>query len=326
MSRATVAVKPEFSQEDKTETAVAGGTKAVFCRRSGTLCELVMNGRTILKDPVPGVVAGPQLTCFRAFTDNDIWLRGRNVSEVGNFYLSGLTQLRYHARPVKIAGDTLKFTVEVTGSKSAGFTHEMEWKFSADGAVTVASTVTPHGTMPSALPRLGLSFKLDKALEDMRYYGRGPRENYIDRKTASFVGIYDSTVTEQFEEYVRPQDNGYKCDVRWAAFTGPDGKGVKFSASEPLFVQALHYGAEDLEFARQRNGQQRFRTPLVKRDEVCLNLDIRQLGLGGGSCGPKPMDKYIFPRRTDTWTLRMEPYSREDRSGWRKEKELTDGR
>ena len=297
-------------QDDKTITATAGGTKAVFCRRSGTLCELVMNGRTILKDPAPGVVAGPQLTCFRAFTDNDIWLRGRELETPGSFYLSGLSQLRYHAHPAVVDGNTLRFRIEVTGSKSAGFTHETEWTFGADGAVAVRNTVTPHGTMPPALPRLGLSFKLDKALENMRYYGRGPRENYIDRKTASFVGVYDSTVTEQFEDYVRPQDNGYRCDVRWAAFTAADGKGVKFSASEPLFLQALHYGAEDLEFSRQRRGQQRFRVPLVKRDEVCLNLDIRQLGLGGASCGPRPMDKYIFPIQKEEWTLRIEPYVR----------------
>ena len=198
----------------------------------------------------------------------------------------------------------------MTGSKSAGFTHESEWSFAADGTVAVKNTVTPHGTMPPALPRLGLSLKLYKDLEVMRYYGRGPRENYIDRKTASFFGVYDSTVSEQFEAYVRPQDNGYKCDVRWAAFVGADGKGVKFSASEPLFVQALHYGAEDLEFARHRNGQQRFRADPVKRDEVCLNLDIRQLGLGGASCGPQPMAKYTFPIRKESWTLKMEPFEK----------------
>jgi beta-galactosidase len=302
-----VAVKPIFVQDDKTITASAGGTRAVFCRRSGTLCELTMNGMTILKDPVSGVVAGPRLTCFRAFTDNDIWLRGRNLEDKGNFYLSGLSQLRYHAHPAMVEGKTLRFKVDVTGSKSAGFTHETEWTFDADGAVLVRNTVTPRGTMPSALPRLGLSFKLAKALEKMRYYGRGPRENYIDRKTASFFGVYDSTVTEQFEDYVRPQDNGYKCDVRWAEFRDSAGNGVRFSASQPLFMQALHYSAEDLEFSRHRNGQQRFRAPLVKRDEVCLNLDVRQLGLGGASCGPRPMDKYIFPIQREEWVLKMEP-------------------
>ena len=307
---AVKAAKPRITQDGKTLTAEFGGTKAVFCKRSGTLCELVMGGKTILKDPAPGVVAGPRLTCSRAFTDNDIWLRGRELESPGSFYLSGLTQLRYHARPVVVDGDRLRFTVEVTGSKSAGFTHVAEWTFGADGALTVKNTVTPHGTMPSALPRLGLSLKLDKALEGIRYYGRGPRENYIDRKTASFFGIYDSTVTDQYEGYVRPQDNGYKSAVRWAAFVAPDGKGVKFSASEPLFVQALHYSAEDLEFSRQRRGQQRFRAPLAKRDEVYLNLDIRQLGLGGGSCGPRPMDKYIFPVQNEEWTLKIEPYSK----------------
>ena len=298
---------PVFVQDDKTITAAIGGTKAVFCRRSGTLSELVMNGRTILRDPAPGVVAGPRLTCFRAFTDNDIWLRGREMDAPNTFYTSGLTQLRYHVRPAKVGERSLSFTVEVTGSKSAGFTHEAEWTFGEDGSVAVRSTVTPHGTMPPALPRLGLSLVLDKALGKMRYYGRGPRENYVDRKTASFVGIYESTVADQFEPYVRPQDNGYKCDVRWAEFSAADGTGVRFSASEPLFVQALHYAAEDMEFSRHRRLQQRFRAPLAERGEVYLNLDIRQLGLGGNSCGPIPMEKYRFPVQTESWTMKIEP-------------------
>ena len=99
------AVKPKFTEDDKTVTAVAGGTRAVFCRRTGTLCELVMNGRTILKDPAPGIAAGPRLTCLRAFTDNDVWLRGYQLEEAGSIYLTGLTQLSYHARPVVIDGD-----------------------------------------------------------------------------------------------------------------------------------------------------------------------------------------------------------------------------
>jgi len=107
---------------------------------------------------------------------------------------------------------------------------------------------------------------------------------------------------------VRPQDNGAKADVRWVSLVASDGKGVRFSASEPLFVQALHHSWEDLEFARHRNGQIRFNTPLVKRPEVYLNLDVRQTGLGGASCGPKPMEKYIFPIEPVRWTLRLDPF------------------
>ena len=299
---------------EKTVTVTAGSTKAVFCRKSGTLCELVMNGKTVLKDPAPGVAAGPLLTCARAFTDNDRWARDGNAwfedRKTGGFYSTGLSQLRYHARPITVDGATVKTVTEVTGSKSAGFTQESSWTFAADGSVSVATTVEPHGTFPKALPRLGFSLKLDKSLERMKYYGRGPRENYVDRLTGSFLGVWDSTVTDQFEPYVRPQDNGYKCGVRWAEFTDKAGKGVRFSASEPLFMQALHYGVEDLEFARHRSGQKRFRAPLVPREEVCLNLDVRQLGLGGASCGPGPMEKYVFPVEKTQWTLKLEPVGR----------------
>jgi beta-galactosidase len=299
--------KVEFTRGDDSLMAVCGGTKAVFSLKTGTLSELVMNGKTILKDPFPGIVAGPRLTCMRALTDNDIWLRGRGLEDAGSIYLSGLTQLRYHARPVKIEKDRVSLDVSVFGAKSAGFRHKSVWTFAANGAISVKNTIEPFGTMPASLPRLGLSFKLDKDLEQIRYYGRGPRENYIDRKTASFFGVYESTVTEQFEAYVRPQDNGYRGDVRWVEFTGADGKGVKFTCSVPMFMQALHYEAEDMEFARQRRGQQRMYNPPDRRNEVCLNLDIRQLGLGGASCGPRPMDKYLVKAQKEEWTLKLEP-------------------
>ncbi len=302
--------RPTVVEDDKTVTVCGGGTKAVFCRQSGTLAELVMNGKTILKDLAPGVVAGPRLTCMRAFTDNDVWLRG-------NFYDTGLTQLRHHAHPIKFLSradeNTVKVlaAVEVTGSKSAGFSHEAEWTFRADGTVTVQNTAEPHGRMPQALPRLGTTWRLDKSLKNIAYYGRGPRENYIDRKTGSFLGWWESTVADQFENYVRPQDNGYKCDVRTVRFTDRSGAGIEFSGDVPLFVQAFHYGVEDLEIARHRNGEKRFNVPLRPRAEVVLNLDCRQLGLGGGSCGPKPLQKYIFPIRKETWCLTLKPVKSE---------------
>ena len=302
--------KPAVREEADAVLVTCGGTKAAFCRRSGTLRELEMNGVRVLKDPAEGIVAGPRLTCERAFTDNDIWLRGRSLDAAGTFYSSGLTQLRYHPHPIAVKDGKVRVVTDVTGSKSAGFVHEAEWSFGEDGSVVVSNVVTPKGTMPPALPRLGLSWRLDAALERMSWYGRGPHENYVDRSSGAFVGLYESTVTDQFVNYVRPQDNGYRSDVRWAAFVNAEGSGVKFSASEPLFVQALHVTAEDMEFARHRNGQQRFRAPLVPRPEVCLNLDVRQLGLGGNSCGPQPMRKYVFPVEKTAWTVRLEPFVR----------------
>ena len=313
---ACAGARPTVVEDEKAVTVRGEGLKAVFCRKSGTLSALVMNGKTILRDPARGVVAGPQLTCARAFTDNDRWLRDGNpwgVDRKKSFYASGLTQLRYHARPLKVLFPQdenvvrVVAAVEVTGSKSAGFAHEAEWTFRADGSVTVKNTATPHGAMPPALPRVGTTWRLDKSLETMAYYGRGPRENYVDRASASFLGWWEGTVTGQYEPYVRPQDNGYKCDVRTVRFTDGSGAGVEFSGDGPMFVQALHYGWEDLEFARHRNGQERFRAPPRAREEVVLNLDCRQLGLGGASCGPRPMEKYIFPVQKETWSVTLRP-------------------
>ncbi len=288
------------AEDGDTVHITAGPTMAVFSKTTGSLCLLTMNGKTVLADSVDGIVRGPRLTCMRAFVDNDKWLRNR-------FYESGLTQLRYHVREFKVDGDRVRIVVEVNGAKNAGFKHVAEYTFSAEGAVTVANTVTPYGKMPPALPRLGLSLILDERLEQMEYYGRGPFENYIDRCTGSFLGRYASTVTDQYVAYVRPQDNGYKSDVRWVTFTDADGVGTKVSASAPLFVQALHYSCEDLEFARHRDQQQRVWNVKPPRREVCLNLDLHQLGLGGGSCGPKPEAQYIFPIQPESWSVTFEP-------------------
>ena len=296
--------------EGDTLTVERGRTRAIFDKRTGTLRYLVMRGTEIFDDPAPGLTAGPLLSCARAFVDNDNWMRTGNQwgEGDGGFEGSGLMQLRHHAGRLSVGtNNTVSVTTDVTGSKGCGFTHKAVWTFNADGSIEIANTVTPYGVMPEALPRLGLSMKLVPELKNLRYYGRGPYENYIDRCTGSFLGVWVSTVKDQFVDYVRPQENGGKTGVRWAEFTNRHGRGVRFSASVPLFMRATHFGWEDLEFARPRNGTRRFRTPLVPRREVCLDLDVRQTGLGGASCGPKPLDKYRFnPGETVSWTLKLE--------------------
>ena len=295
---------PGWNADDETVTVSAGPTVAVFGRDTGTLASLTMNGKTILSDNA-GVVAGPRLTAVRAFVDNDRWIRD-------DFYRSGLTQMAWHTRPIYVSrsGDgavVVKTTVDACGSKGAKFVHETKWTFRADGSITLDETATPEGRMPKALPRLGTSWKLDSSLENVAWYGRGPWENYVDRCSGSFLGYWESTVTKQYVDYVRPQDCGYKSDVRWVAFTDADGDGVLVKGGKPFFFQALHYGWEDLEFARHRNGQQRIFNPPDERAEVCLNIDCRQLGLGGNSCGPVPEAPYIFPVEKTSWTMTLRP-------------------
>ena len=292
-------------EDDKAVTVECGGTVAVFSRKSGLLTQLAVKGMAVLKEVSQGVPAGPHLTCVRAFVDNDKWLKE-------SFLASGLVRLGYHPEPIIVEGDAVKTVIDVTGTKGCGFKHACTYRFLPDGSVMMENTVTPYGVMPRALPRLGLTMRLDPALEHIKYYGRGPWENYVDRCTGSFVGLYESTVAEQYVDYVRPQDNGYKSGVRWVEFTDGAGRGVRFSASEPLFMQALHYVWEDIFLARHDGWQKhtlqiRRNSPPVAQRDVILNLDVRQTGLGGASVGPAPMEKYRFdPGKPVSWTVRVE--------------------
>ena len=286
-------------------TLRAPRAEAVFSRRTGTLSRLVLGGKRIVEDRA-GIVHGPRLQVERAFTDSDDWMRKP-------FLAAGLTQLTFHPQAMRVerlVSGAAKVTcpVRVTGAKSGGFEHVAEWTLDAAGRLRVDNTLEPFGDVP-ALPRIGVFMRLDGALEGMRWYGRGPWENAVDRCTGCDIAQWRSTVAEQYVAYIRPQDCGGKTDVRWVEFTDPkDGRGVRFAAvGSPMMVQALHFTKEDLDGARHRPGEPRRRNPLIPREEVCLSLDCRQTGLGCNNCGPIPLDRYRFPVERTCWSIVIAP-------------------
>ena len=297
-------VPPGVAETGEAVTVKFADGEAVFSRASGTLSKLVMGGKLLLQDRM-GVVAGPRLTVVRAFVDNDRFKYGKAAFD------SGMTQLRYHAKPYRVAKNadgsvTVTARVTVNGAKSGGFDHVAYWTFRPDGRVAVKHDVTPFGALP-ALTRLGMTWRLEPSLEKVAYYGRGPWENYIDRKEGSLFGLWKTTVKDMFVDYMRPQDNGYRCDVRWVSLMDSDGKGVRFTGSDPLFVQASHYLWEDLYFARHQLGDERRRAPLVPHDATFLNLDLRQSGFGDFNRNVLPMEKYRFNAQHETWTVELTP-------------------
>lgn len=271
----------------------AHDTEVVFCRDSGLISRLTMGGKVILA----GEFAGPRLTCVKAFTDSDKWMNAP-------FMRSGLSQLHYNPTSFKITRQTgaVSLTVElaVDSPRDRGFAHTMTWTLYGDGTLKLENETAPWGEMPT-LPRFGLSLRLNDEFENLTWYGRGPDENYVDRNQGTFIGRYASTVTEQFVPYTRPQDNGYKTDVREVSFTGADGRGVTIAADRPLFLQALRYTWDDLDGARHRNKERKRWVPLVPRKEVCVNLDILQTGLGMSSCGPRSLTQIRIGK--ERWTM-----------------------
>src|SRR5690606_35976959 len=146
------------------------------------------------------------------------------------------------------------------------------------------------------LPRVGVRLDLAPGYERLAYFGRGPWENYADRKASTLVGVYETTVAGEYVDYVMPQEHGHHTDVRWLELAPVQSKALRASATSklpPLRIEAAptlefnagHHTAEDLYAARHA-------TDLAPRAETILYLDAAHRGLGTHSCGPDILDAY----------------------------------
>ena len=136
--------------------------------------------------------------------------------------------------------------------------------------------------------------------ENFKWYGRGPGESYVDRKTGSPVGIYSGTVDQQFVNYPVPQENGNKTDVRWAMLTNNNGIGWKVFGEQPIETSVRHYTAKHLAKAQHTYD-------LKKQKETYWNIDYRSAPLGNGSCGPGPLTKYTIAPKPISFTIYLQP-------------------
>lgn len=138
--------------------------------------------------------------------------------------------------------------------------------------------------------RLGLQITLNAGLENISYYGRGPHENYSDRKQSAFIGRYETTPEQMAEEhYVRSQSLGNREDVRWLEIKDNNNQGLLISSKDRLGFSALHYTDENL-----WKTVNHFKLKDIRRPEVYLNLDCIQQGVGNASCGPIPLPEYMI--------------------------------
>lgn len=170
--------------------------------------------------------------------------------------------------------------------------YQVSYLIGNDGAIKVTASMDMTGRELPELPRFGMRTSLPKAFENLKYYGRGPYENYSDRSSASFIGVYTDKVENQFYKgYIRPQESGNKTDVRWLSLTDNTGKGIEIVGSQPLSFTAINYQTEDLDPGLSK--KQQHPTDLPVRNRVFLNIDLKQRGVGGDdSWGAYPHQQY----------------------------------
>lgn len=275
-----------------------------FDRSTGTIAGYTWKGTKLIDN-------GPLPSLWRALTDND---RG-GWKAIGDMAQRrpemNVMRWRDAVEKRRVAGVDLKrlddgsATVTVrleypdTQSKQT-----MAWTVHATGDIILESTFQGGANAPM-IPRMGTELVLAPGLENLAWYGRGPVETYIDRAFER-VGVYKSTVDREWVDYSRPQENGNKADVRWVALTNDKGVGLLAVGSPLLSVGARHTSAKDIEAAD-------YSFKLPKRPEVYLNLDGRQMGVGGiDSWSPNayPVEPYRIPGSgTHTFRYRLSPVS-----------------
>lgn len=267
---------------------VAGDTKVVFSQRLGRIISIEMGGREMLH-----CQQGPTLNWYRSISNEKYeWVDAT----------AKLTDFNFR----KNADGTVDvMTAFETAIGSSTVNHSIGYHISTNGNITVHASFVQNGK--DLLPRLGLQQMLVPALENVKWYGRGPIENYQDRKDAARVGIWTSTVSDMREYYVRAQSMGERTDTRWLELADADGNGIKVVAEDGTFdFSALHYTDRDIWNVKYGHDLDK-----VKRPEVVLNLDCASRGIGNASCGPGPMSQYELEKgKTYTYKFTIMPLSR----------------
>ena len=187
---------------------------------------------------------------------------------------------------------------------------KLEYTINGDGQISINQSMTVEpDSMPSQLYRFGMRLEMDEQFSEVNYFGRGPIENYADRKLSQPVGRYKQTVAEQYYPYIRPQESGTKSDLRTFDVVNIAGTGLRFSSDSLFSASALPYTQEQIGPWIQK--KQHHSTDLEYDNLTAVCVDGAQIGLGCiNSWGAAPIAKYMLPRADYQFKLTITPINR----------------
>lgn len=284
--------------------------KVRFDLELGALVSLVSGGKEyILSGLVPDF--------WRAPTDNDygnnmhrrqrVWREAGERVQVRNIRIGhpGLGMVRIIVdfdipglEDEKIAGLNVVYTIYSTGD------------------IVVSNSFNKVSARIPEIPRMGMQMQLPADFRNLKWFGRGPHENYNDRRTSADVGLYVSSVADQYVRYIRPQENGYKTDTRWLLLSDDEGFGLLVAGRPLVSFAALHHLHEDFEspagrlsgFRPDAKSVNRHTKDVIPRDLVKLNIDLDQMGVGGdNSWGAMTHPQYRLTEQRYSYSFRIRP-------------------
>ncbi len=277
-------------------TVTGSGFVLLFEPKGGTLLSWTKHGKEVLVD-------GPVLHFWRAPTDNDF---GNGMPErcaVWRAASTGRIPASFTVRKENAATVRVQTEQALPDARSRTRT---TYTIYGSGDVIVECRLVPGDASLPELPRFGIRMHVPLRFEAMEWFGRGPHENYCDRKTGAFVGRYAMSIADQQMPYVSPQEYGTRSDVRWVALRSADGSGILAVGLPTMGFSVLPYTTEDLTL-ETRGGKHPGEIPRRGFLEWCI--DASQMGVGGDdSWGALPHPQYRIPARELSYRFRLRPF------------------
>lgn len=292
---ATGGEKLTATEKEKVLTLSNSKVSMRFDNASGALTSYTINGTETLGAPL-------RPNFWRAPNDND---RANNFVKRSGIWRHAGEKATVEKMEKSRKGNNLVINYSLKlAAKDARLA--LTYTVSPSGVIHVAFTLKPGGGLPE-IPRIGLTYQTDKSFSRFSWYGRGPSENYIDRKEGSWLGLHSTTVQKLLYPYIEPQETGNHTGVRWVSVTNGDGLGLKFSSADGQTIEA---GAYPCLIADLQGPKHQFEIP--ERKVNTIHIDHKQMGLGGiNTWGARPMGHYRLPAsREYSYQILIEPLAR----------------
>ena len=266
----TLTGTPAESRQEDGGVLVTTNQGSVMIDNTGAITSWMVDGKQMLQAPLEPYFWKPE-------NDNQ---GAAGFARRVAVWQEAATQRTVHSYRAEVDESTLKIVYDISLPIGADLT--LTYAFTAEGRIMVNMDYIPTATDIPLMPKFGMRMRLPADYTDINYYGRGPWENYPDRKGSAFLGRYQMPLSDYMTEYVHPQDNGNRCDVRWFEIAGSSRK-LRIEGCQPLCIRAWDYGEEDLGVGHPYE--------LQRGKFVNLNIDLSVHGVGG----------------TDTWGKRTLP-------------------
>jgi beta-galactosidase len=270
-------------------------------RTSGAIASLTYHGRALIR-------TGPVPSYWRAPTDNDFGNGMPKRQAMWRTATGARTASGFATRRIGrgiVAVDVTWTPAGVNAKQTATYTVH------GTGDIVIDTRFEPADTALPDLPRLGYVMTMPVEFDNVAWFGRGPQENYPDRKTGAAVGMYRATAAELYHPYVRPQENGYRTDIRWVALTDSSGAGLLAVGMPLLGMSALNVRTSDLDEGTEKRNRHTYHVrpqPLVE-----VHLDWMQMGVGGDdSWGARTHPQYTIPAKPYEFRIRLRPFDATD--------------